>query len=311
MTETHIHTARTLSAALPYLQRYDGAVIVVKFGGHAMANPATVAGFARDIVLMRQIGINCLIVHGGGPKINDTLTSLGVKSSFINGNRVSDAKTVDVAEMVLSGSINKGLVQAINREGGRAIGISGKDANILICDYADESLGLVGKPVETNTGALHTLLDGGFIPVMAPVGVSRDWQTLNVNADTVAGAVASALKADRLLLLTDVDGVLDENGHILSHLTQEEVEHYTLDGLIRGGMIPKTRTAMEAVSNGVRAAVILNGTIPNALLLELFTDEGVGTLISDHAARAGRKSPANPGLRNPPGAPTVDSACGD
>jgi len=298
MEQNHIHTARTLSEALPYLQRYDGAVIVVKFGGHAMDNPDIVAGFARDIVLMQQVGINCLVVHGGGPKINGTLTSLGVESSFIDGNRVSDAKTVDVVEMVLSGSINKGLVQAINREGGRAIGISGKDANILVCDYADESLGLVGKPAETNARALHTLLDSGLIPVMAPIGVSQDWKTLNINADTVAGAIASALKADRLLLLTDVDGVLDRNGTILRHLTPKAVEVHTRDGLIKDGMIPKTTTAIKAIRNGVRAAVILNGKTPNALLLELFTDEGVGTLISDHATRV-RQGPHND--QKPPG----------
>ncbi len=288
MKQHHIHTARTLSEALPYLQRYDGAVIVVKFGGHAMDNPGIVAGFARDIVLMRQVGINCLVVHGGGPKINDTLTSLGVESSFIDGHRISDAATVDVVEMVLSGSINKGLVQAINREGGRAIGISGKDASILICDYADESLGLVGKPAATNVQPLQTLLDNDLIPVMAPLGISRDWKTLNVNADMAAGAIASALVADRLLLLTDVDGVLDSTGAILPHLTPGEVADHVRSGLISDGMIPKTTTAIEAINQGVRAAVILNGKTPNALLLELFTDEGVGTLISDRVTR-GRK----------------------
>ena len=288
MKRSHIATARTLSEALPYLQRYDGAVIVVKIGGHAMEDPEIVTGFARDIVLMHLVGINCMVVHGGGPKINQTLSSLGVESSFIDGKRVSDARTVEVVEMVLSGNINKGIVQAINREGGRAIGISGKDANILVCDHADDSLGLVGQPAVTDASVLRTIFDSGLIPVMAPIGISRNWDTLNVNGDTVAGAVASALNADRLLLLTDVDGVLDGDGEIMPHLTPADVERLTGSGLINGGMVPKTETAIDAIRNGVRASVILNGKTPNAVLLELFTDHGLGTLISDRSTR-GRK----------------------
>ena len=281
MKRNYIATARTLSEALPYLQRYDGAIVVVKIGGHAMNSQKIVANFARDIVLMRQVGINCVVIHGGGPKINETLHLLGIKSRFINGRRVSDAATVEIVEMVLSGHINKAIVQAINQEGGRAIGISGKDANLLVCNQAEEELGLVGIPAIVNDTVLKTLFSNGLIPVVAPIGISRNGETVNVNGDTAAGAIASSLNADRMLLLTDVNGVLDSSGEIIPHLNSQQISEMTHAGLIRGGMVPKTETAVEAISKGVRAVVILNGKTPNAVLLELFTNQGIGTLISD------------------------------
>ena len=207
-----IAAARTLSEVLPYLQRYDDAVVVIKFGGHAITDCTALKNFARDIVLMKQVGANPVVVHGGGPMINKMLDALGIKSRFINGKRVTCEKSVEIVEMVLSGSINKRIVQAINEQGGRAVGLSGKDAGLMICDRESGELGYVGVPVEANTDILQTLFAGDFIPVMAPLGVGRDGTTLNVNGDTAAGAIAAALKADRLLLLTDVEGVIDKNG---------------------------------------------------------------------------------------------------
>ncbi len=260
------------------MQRYDNSVVVVKIGGNAIGESLT--SFAKDIVLMRQIGINAVVVHGGGQKINLTLDRLGIESSFIKGKRVSSPEIVEIAEMVLSGHVNKQIVQAINTEGGQAIGISGKDANIMVCEMAEPELGLVGIPKEVNAIVLRDLFNNGLIPVMAPIGVSEDGTTLNVNGDTAAGAIASALNADRLLLLTDVDGVLDKKDTLISRLTPEEVESHIQSGIIQGGMIPKTETALNAVRDGVRAVVILNGKTPNSVLLELFTPHGIGTLIS-------------------------------
>ncbi len=279
MTRDGSTTAKTLSEALPYLQRYDDAIVVVKIGGHAINDTNTLSSFARDIALMKQVGVNPVIVHGGGPMINALLDKLGVKSTFLGGKRVSDEQTVGIVEMVLSGSINKRIVQAINSQGGRAVGISGKDAGLLLCDLADPKLGFVGEPAEVNPAVLTTLFANNFIPVVAPLGVSRDGQTLNVNGDTAAGAIAAALRADRLLLLTDVDGVLDADGDLLTELTSTEISALKQQGVLKGGMLPKTETAVAAVNQGVRAAVILNGTIDNAVLLELFTDHGAGSLI--------------------------------
>ena len=279
MNRNWIATARTLSEALPYLQRYDGAIVVIKMGGNAMGDNSVLDGFARDIVLMKQVGVNPVIVHGGGPAINQTLDKLGIRSSFIDGKRVTDQSTVEVVEMVLSGLINKRVVQAVNSQGGRAVGLSGKDANLMICDVASPELGFVGKPAEMNPCVLTTLFDADFIPVVAPLGVGRDGQTLNVNGDTAAGAIASALQADRLMLLTDVDGVKGENGDLITQLSPGEITELRRSGVLQGGMIPKTETAVDAVRNGVRAAVILNGTVPSAVLLELFTPHGVGSLI--------------------------------
>jgi acetylglutamate kinase len=280
MTREPIATARTLSEALPYLQRYEGAVVVVKFGGNAMGDEDAMAEFARDIVLMRQVGVNPVVVHGGGPMINDLLAKLGIKSEFVRGKRVTDKATVEVVEMVLCGAVNKRIVQAINDQGGRAVGISGKDDDLMVCVADDPELGFVGRPVEMNVQVLRDLYNAGIIPVVAPVATGvADNETFNVNGDTAAGAIAGALKADRLLLLTDVSGVKDDTGAVVTQLTPEQVRDLTARGVIAGGMIPKTETALLALEQGVRAVVILDGRIPNACLLELFTDHGAGSLI--------------------------------
>lgn len=280
MNRDWIATARTLSEALPYLQRYAGAVVVVKFGGNAMGDDAAMAEFARDIVLMRQVGVNPVVVHGGGPMINDLLGKLGIKSEFVRGKRVTDKATVEVVEMVLSGLVNKRIVQAINDQGGRAVGISGKDDDLIVCEPDDPELGFVGRPVEMNVQILRDLFGAGMIPVVAPVATGRNEnETFNVNGDTAAGALAGALKADRLLLLTDVSGVKDESGSVVTQLSPQEVRDLTTRGVIAGGMIPKTETALAALEAGVRAVVILDGRVPNACLLELFTDHGAGSII--------------------------------
>ncbi len=280
MNRDWIATARTLSEALPYLQRYTGAVVVVKFGGNAMGDETAMADFARDIVLMRQVGMNPVVVHGGGPMINDLLAKLGIKSEFVRGKRVTDQATVEVVEMVLSGLVNKRIVQAINDQGGRAVGISGKDDDMMVCEPDDPELGFVGRPVEMNVQVLRDLYNAGIIPVVAPVATGvNDNETFNVNGDTAAGAIAGALKADRLLLLTDVAGVKNKAGEIVTQMSPDEVRIMIADGTIAGGMIPKTETALKALDEGVRAVVILDGRVPNACLLELFTDHGAGSLI--------------------------------
>ncbi|MEO0487130.1 MAG: acetylglutamate kinase [Pseudomonadota bacterium] len=279
MNRDWIATARTLSQALPYLQRYDDAVVVIKLGGHAMGSDEAMESFARDVVLMQQVGINPVIVHGGGPMINQMLGKLGVESTFVNGKRVTDEATVEVVEMVLSGRVNKRIVQAIASQGGRAVGLSGKDAGMITCDVADPALGLVGDPAEIDTTVLKTLFDADMIPVIAPLGAGRDGGTMNINGDTVAGAIAAALKADRLLLLTDVSGVKNGTGEVLTDLNTSQIAAMTADGTIAGGMIPKTQTCVDALNGGVRAAVILDGRAPQACLLELFTEHGAGTLI--------------------------------
>ena len=289
-TRDWIATARTLSEALPYLQRYDGATIVIKLGGHAMGSDAALADFARDVVLMKQCNVNPVVVHGGGPMINEMLKRLDIPSTFVEGKRVSDAATVEVVEMVLSGRINKRIVQAINDQGGKAIGLSGKDANLMVCEKdlatvdrngvpVDVDLGYVGRPVEMHPEILASFLGSDFIPVVAPIGTGRNGETFNVNGDTAAGAIAAAMKADRLLLLTDVAGVKAADGAILTTLTAAEVRDLTAAGVISGGMIPKTRTALDALEGGVRAVVILDGRAPHAVLLELFTAHGAGSLI--------------------------------
>jgi acetylglutamate kinase len=280
MNRDWIATARTLSEALPYLQRYAGAVVVVKFGGNAMGDEAAMAEFARDVVLMRQVGVNPVVVHGGGPMINDLLSRLGIKSEFVRGKRVTDKATVEVVEMVLTGLVNKRIVQAIMDEGGRAVGLSGKDDDLMVCEADDPELGFVGKPVEMNVQVLRDLFAAGIIPVVAPVATGMNAnETFNVNGDTAAGALAAALKADRLLLLTDVSGVKNQDGEVVTQLSPEEVRAMIADGTISGGMIPKVETALAAVEGGVRAAVILDGRQPNACLLELFTDHGAGSII--------------------------------
>ncbi|MBT8417072.1 MAG: acetylglutamate kinase [Silicimonas sp.] len=279
MERDFAQTAAMLNYALPMLQRYDGATVVVKFGGNAMGDDDAMASFARDIVLMRLVGVNPVVVHGGGPMINEMLAKLGIVSNFVRGKRVTDRPTVEVVEAVLSGLVNKRIVQAINAQGGKAVGISGKDANLMICDQPDADLGFVGQPAEMNPSVLRTLMADEMIPVIAPLGVGRDGATLNVNGDTAAGAIAASLKADRLLLLTDVAGVKDADGNVVTELTPEAVRKMTDEGVIAGGMIPKTETALYAIEGGVRAVVILDGRVDNACLLELYTEQGAGSLI--------------------------------
>ncbi len=279
MNRDWIATAATLNSALPYLQRYDGAIVVIKLGGHAMGSDEAMESFARDVVLMRQVGVNPVVVHGGGPMINAMLDKLDIQSEFVGGKRVTDKATVEVVEMVLSGLVNKRIVQAINGQGGSAVGLSGKDANLMICNQTDPSLGFVGSPSEMNPKVLHDLFAHDVIPVIAPLGAGRDGETFNVNGDTAAGAIAAALKADRLLLLTDVSGVKNAAGDVVTELKAGQIREMTLEGTIAGGMIPKTETALDALHSGVRAVVILDGRAPNAVLLELFTEHGAGSLI--------------------------------
>ncbi|WP_204218491.1 acetylglutamate kinase [Loktanella sp. S4079] len=282
MNRDWIATARTLSEALPYMQRYSGAIVVVKFGGNAMGDDEAMAQFARDIVLMRQVGVNPVVVHGGGPMINQMLDKLGIKSEFVRGKRVTDQATVEVVEMVLTGLVNKRIVQAIMDEGGRAVGLSGKDDDLMVAEADDPELGFVGRPVEMNVQVLHDMFNAGIIPVVAPVATGQsDNETFNVNGDTAAGAIAGALKADRLLLLTDVPGVKDGTGEVVTQLSPDQVRDMIADGTIAGGMIPKTETALNALDSGVRAVVILDGRLPNASLLELFTEHGAGSIIRE------------------------------
>ena len=279
MNRDWIATARTLSQALPYLQRYSGAIVVIKLGGHAMGSDEAMEEFARDVVLMQMVGIHPVVVHGGGPMINAMLEKLAIKSEFVNGKRVTDQPTVEVVEMVLSGTVNKRIVQAINRQGGKAIGLSGKDADLMVCDQTNPDLGFVGTPADMNPQVLRDLFSNGTIPVIAPLGAGRAGETFNVNGDTAAGAIAGALGADRLLLLTDVSGVKNGDGEVMTELKSQQIRDLIADGTIAGGMIPKTETALEAIERGVRAVVILDGRAPNACLLELFTDHGAGSLI--------------------------------
>lgn len=279
MKRDSIATARMLSEALPHIQRHDGSIVVIKLGGHAISSNEAMNSFARDIVLMHQCNLKPVIVHGGGPMINDMLEKLKIKTEFVEGKRVSTPETVEVVEMVLSGKVNKTIVQAINSQGGKAVGLSGKDANLLQCKQANELLGMVGDPYEVNAEVIHSLIENDFIPVIAPLGSGAGGETYNVNGDTAAGAIAGGLKADRLLLLTDVDGVKDKEGDVLTNLTANQVNKMTKDNIIFGGMIPKTQTALDAISSGVRAVVIMDGRVPNACLLELFTDHGAGSMI--------------------------------
>jgi acetylglutamate kinase len=285
-------TGRVLVEALPFILKYDQKTIVVKYGGNAMTGAGT-DDFSQDIVLMKQTGIDPVVVHGGGPQIGAMLKKLNIQSRFIDGLRVTDEAAVEVVEMVLTGSINKHIVTAINAAGGRAVGLSGKDGNMVVArklalsrtdsvtgKTTIEDLGFVGEPERVNPEILHTMMKSEIIPVIAPIGVGPKGETYNINADTVAGAVASAVKAERLILLTDVEGVLDQGKKLIPRLTVGEAHALIANGTISGGMIPKIRTAIEAVQAGVRAAVILDGRIPHVLLLELFTEHGAGTLIT-------------------------------
>ena len=261
------------------MQRYDNAIVVIKLGGHAMGSDEAMQMFARDVVLMRQVGINPVIVNGGGPMINQMLEKLHIKSEFVNGKRVTDEATMEVVEMVLSGSVNKRIVQAINDQGGSAVGLSGKDANLILCEQANSELGLVGNPTTIDPTVLQTLFSNGMIPVIAPLGAGKNGETYNINGDTVAGAIAAALTADRLLLLTDVEGVKNKKGEVIAELSANQIKEMIASGTIARGMIPKTETALSAIEGGVLATVILDGRAPNACLLELFTKQGAGTII--------------------------------
>ena len=281
MNRDWIATAETLSRALPNMQRYSGATVVIKLGGHAMGSDEAMASFARDVVLIQQVGANPVIVHGGGPMINAMLDRLNIQSEFVGGKRVTDAATMEVVEMVLSGLVNKRIVQAIGAQGGRAVGLSGKDAQLMTCTQTDPKLGFVGTPAAIDATILMDLFNGNIIPVIAPLGAGENGETFNINGDTAAGAIAGALKADRLLLLTDVAGVKNADGEVLTEMTTAQIRELIADGTIAGGMIPKTETALDAIDKGVRAVVILDGRAPNACLLELFTDHGAGSLIRD------------------------------
>lgn len=279
MNRDWIATARTLSEALPYLQRFDNSIVVIKLGGHAMGSDEGMEMFARDVVLMQMVGVNPVIVHGGGPMINAMLDKLDIQSEFVNGKRVTDEATVEVVEMVLSGRVNKRIVQAINTQGGKAVGLSGKDANLVVCDQTNPDLGFVGTPKDIDPSVLQNMFDNNTIPVIAPLGAGRDGETFNINGDTMAGAIAGALNADRLLLLTDVPGVKNADGDVVTELSSDQIRSMIADGTIAGGMIPKTETALDALDQGVRAVVILDGRAPNACLLELYTEHGAGSMI--------------------------------
>jgi acetylglutamate kinase len=284
--------AETLVEALPYLQRYAGCTFVVKYGGHAMGDPDLAHDFAQDVVLLQAIGIRPVVVHGGGPQIGAMLKQLGVESKFVDGLRVTDKATAEVAEMVLSGAINKQIVGWIAGAGGKALGLSGKDGGLVVARKVSRTtvdpdslieqvvdLGFVGEPALVDTAVIRTASEAGLIPVIAPIAPGADGETYNINADTMAGAIAAALGAARLFLLTDVAGVLDKNGALLTDLTPADVERLQNDGTISGGMIPKLETCVHAVEAGCEAAVVLDGRVPHAMLLEFFTSRGAGTLI--------------------------------
>ena len=296
MTDKHdpalIAKAETLIEALPYLKRYEGRTFVVKYGGHAMGDDALARDFASDIVLLKAVGINPVVVHGGGPQIGRMLKALGIESRFVDGLRVTDKATAEVAEMVLSGAINKELVGWLSQAGGRAMGISGKDGGLVTARKLTRTtrdpdskieevvdLGFVGEPVAVDSSVIETISGAGLIPVIAPIAAGEDGATYNINADTMAGAIASALGAARLFLLTDVTGVLDKSGALLTDLTPADIARLAADGTISGGMIPKLETCVHAVEAGCEAAVVLDGRVPHAMLLEFFTSKGAGTLI--------------------------------
>lgn len=290
--EAFLKTALTLSEALPYMRKFAGETFVVKYGGHAMGDPVLAEKFASDVLLLKQVGIYPVVVHGGGLQIGQMLERLRIKSDFIDGLRVTDAATVEVVEMVLAGSINKQIVSLINKVGGKAIGISGKDGDLLIAERLQRTrrdpdssieqvldLGFVGEPKHVNPGIVQRLVDSGYIPVIAPVGFGEDGNTYNINADTAAGAIAGALGAKKLLMLTDVAGVLNKDKELISEMTMSEVDALIQDGTITGGMIPKVETCVKALQWNAGSAHILNGKIPHVLLVEIFTDYGAGTMI--------------------------------
>lgn len=287
--------SRVLTEALPYIQRFTGKTIVIKYGGNAMESDELKNSFARDIVLMKTVGINPVVVHGGGPQIGDLLKRLNIESEFIDGMRVTDTQTMDVVEMVLGGQVNKDIVNLINQHGGSAIGLTGKDAGLIKARKLKVSrntpgldkpeiidIGHVGEVVEVNTRLINRLVSDDYIPVIAPIGVGNDGASYNINADLVAGKVAEALQAEKLMLLTNIAGLMDKAGNVLTGLTTAQVDALIADGTIYGGMLPKIRCALDAVQGGVSSAIIVDGRVPNAILLEIFTDTGVGTLITNN-----------------------------
>ncbi|MFC6204893.1 MULTISPECIES: acetylglutamate kinase [Psychrobacter] len=291
-------TAEVLTTALPYIQRYVGKLIVVKYGGNAMTDPELESSFARDIVLLKTVGLHPVVVHGGGPQVDNLLQELGRKSERIDGMRVTDKSTMDIVEMVLGGGVNKSIVSLINKHGGQAIGLTGKDANLIqakkmLMEKIGEDgvavpvdLGYVGDVVSVNKDVIELLISSNFIPVIAPLGVDSEGNTYNINADLVAGKVAEFLQAEKLMLLTNIKGVLGRDGEVVTGLTPQTVDMLIEDGTISGGMIPKIQCALDAVRGGVKSAVIVDGRVPHATLLEIFTNEGVGTLISSDLSLA-------------------------
>ena len=297
-TETALNIANVLTEALPYIQRFADKIIVVKYGGNAMTDPKLESSFARDIVLLKTVGLHPVVVHGGGPQVDNLLKQLGRESDRIDGMRVTDASTMEIVEMVLGGSVNKSIVNLINRHGGRAIGLTGKDGNLLrakklLLDKKTDDgevqkidLGLVGEVVSVKTDVLNLFIESDFIPVIAPLGVDEEGNTYNINADLVAGKVAEALKAEKLVLLTNISGVLDADKNVMTGLSTKDVDHLIDTGVIYGGMIPKVSCALDAVKAGVVSAHIVDGRTPHVTLLEVFTDEGIGTLISNRLRKA-------------------------
>ena len=290
-------TTKVLSEALPYLQKFSGKTIVIKYGGNAMTDETLKNSFARDMVMLKLIGINPIVVHGGGPQIGEVLAKLNIKSEFVDGMRVTTSETMDVVEMVLGGLVNKDIVNLINQNGGKAIGLTGKDGQLLHAKKLQVTkqspdmqqpviidIGHVGEVTRVNTQVLDMLSQSDFIPVIAPIGVDADGASYNINADLVAGKVAEVLRAEKLILLTNISGLQDKNGEVLTGLTTQEVDELIADGIIYGGMLPKIQCALDAVHAGVTSAHIIDGRVPNATLLELFTDEGVGTLITNRKA---------------------------
>ena len=281
--------ARVLTESLPYIQRFTGRTFVIKFGGNAMVDAELFESFARDVVLMKLVGMNPIIVHGGGPQIGQLLDRLAIQSEFIEGMRVTDEPIMDVVEMVLGASVNKEIVDSIHRNGGRAVGLTGKDGELLrakklqltAASEEQPDIGQVGEVTSVDTRVLQMLGDSDFIPVIAPIAGGEDGKTYNINADLVAGKIAEVLNAEKLMLLTNVPGLLDEQGEVLTGLATEEVSRLIAEGVIAGGMLPKIRCALDAVKSGVTSAHIIDGRVPHAALLEIFTDEGIGTLISD------------------------------
>jgi acetylglutamate kinase len=291
-----LNVAQVLTQALPYIQRFTGKTVVIKFGGNAMVDSALQESFARDVVLMKLVGFNPIVVHGGGPQIGALLDKLNIRTEFVNGMRVTDSATMDVVEMVLGASVNKQIVSSIHRNGGKAIGVTGKDGQLIRARKLEVShqspamqapeiidIGHVGEVEKIDTEVLNMILDSNFIPVIAPIGVGADGGSYNINADLVAGKLAEVLQAEKLMLLTNVEGLLDQSGQVLTGLTPRQVDELIAAGTIQGGMLPKIRCALDAVNGGVTSAHIIDGRVPHDVLLEIFTDEGVGTLITRRA----------------------------